>query len=61
MLKVGRKRKRKERKKERQKAHKLYCQDSSSRMKLHHVAKKQNTRHVRSLNIMSGTITRTTV
>ena len=60
MLKVGRKRKRKE-KKERQKAHKLYCQDSSSRMKLHHVAKKQNTRHVRSLNIMSGTITRPTV
>ena len=31
MPKVGRKRKRKERKKEREKAHKLDCQDSSSR------------------------------
>ena len=72
MRKVGRKRKRKERKEDKKHTNSMSrTRDRASRpavsfacLKLHHAAKKiekQNTRHVRSLNIMSGTITRPTV
>ena len=72
MRKVGRKRKRKKRKVDKKHTNSMSrTQDRASRpavsfacLKLHHAAKKiekQNTRHVRSLNIMSGTITRPTV
>ena len=68
----SRKEKKKKRKKERQKAHKLDCQDASSHLSASCLIasrawnfttqpRKQNTRHVRSLNNMSGTITRPTV
>ena len=69
MRKVGRKSKRKERKEDKKHTNSIArIRARASRpavsfacLKLHHVAKKiekQNTRHVRSLNIMSGTITR---
>ena len=71
MRKVGRKSKRKERKEDKKHTNSIArIRARASRpafsfacLKLHHAAnlKKQNTRHVRSLNIMSGTITRPTV
>ena len=68
MRKVGRKRKRKKRKVDKKHTNSMSrTRDRASRpavsfacLKLEKI-EKQNTRHVRSLNIMSGTITRPTV
>ena len=69
MLKVGGERKRKERKKEKNHTNSIAriraCASPPAVgfacLKLHHAAKGKNTRYVRSLNIMSRSITRPTV